>query len=74
MAGGALCSEMEAATLYIVSSTLGTRAGGIMMIAGHPDQRPMTPEETARMDLDLLLRTAIEGLKALIEADRAAGR
>jgi uridine phosphorylase len=71
MAGGAICSEMEAATLYIVAASLGVRAGGIMMIAGHPDQRPMTADESNRMDLDLLLRTAIEGLKVLIEADRA---
>jgi uridine phosphorylase len=74
MAGGAICSEMEAAPLYIVAATLGVRAGGIMMIAGHPDQRQMTPAEAARMDMDLLLRTSIEGLKVLIEADRAAGR
>lgn len=72
MAGGALCSEMEAATLYIVASTLRKRAGGIMMIAGHPDQRPMTAEESARCDLDVLLQSAIEGLKVLIEADRRA--
>lgn len=71
MAGGAICSEMEAATLYIVAASLGVRAGGIMMIAGHPDQRPMTPDESARMDMDLLLRTAVEGLKVLIEADRS---
>lgn len=72
MAGGAICSEMEAATQYIVASTLGVRAGGVMLIAGHPDQRPMTEQETARMDLDLCIRTAVEGLKVLIEADRAA--
>ncbi|HZQ05670.1 MAG TPA: uridine phosphorylase [Anaerolineae bacterium] len=71
MAGGAICSEMEASTLFIVSSVLRKRAGGIMMIAGHPDQRPMTDEELARCDLDLLLRAAIEGLKVLIEQDRA---
>ncbi|HXG39636.1 MAG TPA: uridine phosphorylase [Candidatus Limnocylindrales bacterium] len=70
MAGGAICSEMEAAALYIVAATLRKRAGGIMLIAGHPDQRPMTPEELARLDLDLLIRTAIEGMKVLIEADR----
>lgn len=74
MAGGAICSEMEAATLYIVAASLGVRAGGIMNIAGHPDQRPMTPEESAKVDMDLLLRTAIEGLKALIESDRERGR
>jgi uridine phosphorylase len=72
IAGGALCSEMEAATLYIVASTLRIRAGGIMMVGGHPDQRPMTAEEVARCDLDLVIRTAIEGLKVLIERDREA--
>ncbi len=72
MAGGAICSEMEAATQYIVASTLGVRAGGVMLIAGHPDQRPMTEEENARMDLELCIRTAVEGLKVLIEADRTA--
>lgn len=71
MAGGAICSEMEAATLYIVAASLSVRAGGVMMIAGHSDQRPMTPEESSRLDLDLLLRTGIEGLQALIETDRA---
>lgn len=74
MAGGAICSEMEAATQYIVAATLGVRAGGIMMIAGHPDQREMTDEEQAGLDLDLAIRTAVEGLKALIEADQSAGR
>jgi uridine phosphorylase len=72
MAGGALCSEMEAATLYIVASTLRVRAGGIMMVAGHPDQRRMTPEEAARCDIERVIRTAIEGLKVLIERDRTA--
>lgn len=72
MAGGALCSEMEAATLYIVAATLGVRAGGVMLVYGHPDQRAMTAEEAARCDLDLLLRAAIQGLSRLIERDRAA--
>lgn len=74
MAGGAICSEMEAATQFIVASTLGVRAGGIMMIAGHPDQRPMTDEERDLLDLEFAIRTAVEGLKALIEADQSAGR
>lgn len=73
MAGGAICSEMEAATLYVVASTLGVRAGGIMMIAGHPDQRPMTAEERARCTLDPLIDVAVAGLVELIEADKAAG-
>ena len=72
MAGGAICSEMEAAALYIVAATLRVRAGGIMMVAGHPDQRPMTPEEDARCGLDPLLRAAIEGVKVLIDTDQTS--
>jgi len=34
VAGGAVCSEMEAATIFVVSSYLRVRAGGIMLLAG----------------------------------------
>ncbi len=70
MAGGAICSEMEAAALYIVAATLRVRAGGIMMILGHHDQSPMTEEELARGSLDSLLPAAVAGLRELIARDR----
>jgi uridine phosphorylase len=70
MAGGAICSEMEAAALYIVAATLRVRAGGIMMIMGHSDQSPMTEEELARGDLGNLLPAAIAGMRELIARDR----
>jgi uridine phosphorylase len=69
MAGGALCSEMEAATLFIVASTRGVRAGGVMLVYGHPDQSPMTEAEGRRCSIDLLNRAAIRGLTLLIERD-----
>lgn len=72
MAGGAICSEMEAAALYIVASTLRVRAGGIMMIAGHWDQAPMTPEEERATGLEPLLASAIAGMRELIARDREA--
>jgi uridine phosphorylase len=70
MAGGAICSEMEASALYIVAATLRVRAGGIMMIAGNPEQRPMTPEEEAATAIENLLPSAIAGLRELIAMDR----
>ncbi len=70
MAGGAICSEMEASALFIVASTLGVRAGGIMMILGHHDMAPMTDEELAAGSLDNLLPAAITGLRNLIAHDR----
>lgn len=70
VAGGAICSEMEAAALYIVAATLGVRAGGVMMILGHYDMAPMTPQEEAEGTLDNLLPASIAGLRALIAHDR----
>lgn len=72
MAGGAICSEMEASALYIVAATLGVRAGGIMMIMGSPDMRPMTDDEVAAGHIDNLLPAAIEGVRELIARDREA--
>jgi uridine phosphorylase len=74
MAGGAICSEMEAAALYIVAASIGVRAGGIMMILGHPDQSPMTEAELAAGHVDNLLPSAIAGIRELIARDRASGR
>jgi len=75
IAGGVLCSEMEAATIFVVSSVLRKRAGGIMLVAGNQEMPPLTAEEYAKLtDLDPLLRTSTEALKILIEKDRAASQ
>ena len=55
--GGALASEMEASTLFVVSRVLGRRAGGIMIFGG------------THADLSSLLETAVAGVKLLIEQD-----
>lgn len=72
MAGGAICSEMEAAALFIVASTLRVRAGGIMMILGHPDQSPMTEAEWKAGAIENVLPAAIAGMREIIKRDRAA--
>lgn len=73
MAGGAICSEMEAAALYIVAATLGARAGGIMLILGNPEQRPMTEAEIADSPIDRVIDVSVAGLRRLIAMDSAAG-
>jgi len=65
--GGAICSEMEAAAIFILSSIYRKRAGGIMLIGWV--QEGDHPEEHVS-DLDPLIRTAIAGVKMLIEKDR----
>ena len=57
--GGALCSEMEASTIFVVARILKCRAGGIM-IAGGTDK-----------DLTNLLETAVAGIEILIKLDQS---
>ena len=57
VAGGSLCSEMEAATLFIVSSFLGARAGALLQ-AG-----------STHHSVEPLCRTAVDAITQLIEAD-----
>jgi uridine phosphorylase len=59
--GGVLCSEMEAATLFVVASVLGKRAGGLMLAL---NQAPSS--------LDPLCSAAVDGIRRIIQMDRAA--
>jgi len=58
--GGAQCSEMESSCIFIVSSMLKARSGGIML-AQNIDKN---------IKLDNLIKTAIDGIKNLIVLDR----
>lgn len=72
--GGAICSEMEAAIIFILASIHRKRAGGVMLMAadiGNPDATPEDLDMT-RFDVTRAIQTAIEGLKVLIEQDRAS--
>jgi uridine phosphorylase len=73
VAGGALCSEMEAAAIFTVASIQRVRAGGVMVMAGNLE---MPKEEleagVANLTLDGLISTAVEALRVLIQRDRAA--
>ena len=73
-AGGAICSEMEAATLYIVASTLRVRAGGLMLMFGNLGGRRMTPEERAAGDIERAIEATIAGLRILIAEDARNAR
>jgi len=65
--GGTICSEMEAATIFIISSILRKRAGGIMMIGMREEDEE---KRKAFFDLSGLIETAVEAVKILIEQDR----
>lgn len=66
VAGGAICSEMEASTIFIIAALHRLRAGGVMVMG-----TPVTPdydvsEEAMHFDPERAISVAIEGLKILI--------
>jgi len=69
--GGTICSEMEAAAIFVLSSIYRKRAGGIMLIGWN--QEGDHPEEHVS-DLTPLIQTAIQGMKNLIERDKELGK
>lgn len=71
VAGGAICSEMEAATIFILSAIYRKRAGGVMIMASVNEDEAISPEEhKALFDVDRAIQVGIEGCKLLIEKDR----
>ncbi|MBA4420915.1 MAG: uridine phosphorylase [Anaerolinea sp.] len=74
VAGGAICSEMEAAAIFILSSIYRKRAGGAMMIINDADLAEKAEEDAskhmAEFDADCVIRVAVEAVKILIKKDR----
>ncbi|CAB5239458.1 unannotated protein [freshwater metagenome] len=57
--GGAICSEMEASAIFVISSMLKVRSGGIMLMHGEGELGSIEP----------LIETAIAGVRELITFD-----
>lgn len=66
-AGGAICSEMEAAAIFILSSIYRKRAGGVMMVIGSDIETLLKQQH----DKEIMIKAAVEAIKILIEQDRA---
>jgi uridine phosphorylase len=64
---GVLCSEMEAAAIFVVARVLRARAGGIMLVAGNQELEGARREDAK---LETLFDATIEGLRQLIRSDR----
>ena len=69
-AGGAICSEMESSTIFVLSSIYRRRAGGIMLIMGNQEADDPAVRKNYTEDLHDLLETATEALKILIRKDK----
>jgi uridine phosphorylase len=70
--GGAICSEMEAAAIFILGSIYRKRTGGVMLIAANQERHEAV--RTVVTDLHGVIATAVEALKILIIQDRAQGK
>jgi len=66
--GGAICSEMEASAIFVLSSIYRKRAGGIMLIMAN--QESSDPNVGVVDTLEPLIETAIEAVKVLIAQER----
>jgi uridine phosphorylase len=63
--GGAICAEMESATLLTLGAVYGLRTGSITLIAINQDN----PELGVKTDVEPLITTAISAIKKLIRND-----
>jgi uridine phosphorylase len=64
---GVLCSEMEAAAIYVVARVLRARAGAILLVAGNQE---LAGAQRGEARLETLVDATIEGLRRLIRADQ----
>jgi uridine phosphorylase len=67
--GGAICSEMEVSTIFILGSIYRKRTGGVMLISGNQESS-QPPHQSLEAALDSLIQTAVNALKILIAQDR----
>jgi uridine phosphorylase len=67
---GALTSEMESATLFIVGSTRRVRVGSVLLVVANQTRRALGLEDIQVHDTDAAIKVAINALKKLIAEDQ----
>ncbi len=68
---GALCSEMESSTLFIVGNYLRLRTGAIMLVVANQERAKKGLSNPQVHDMDKVYQTTIEAFKQLITMDKA---
>lgn len=68
---GALTSEMESATLFIVGAVRRVRVGSVLAVLGNQTRRAMGLEDIQVHDSSRAVSVAVEALKLLIAQDKA---
>ena len=67
---GALASEMESATLFIVGAVRRVRVGTILLVLGNQTRRAMGLEDIQVHDTTACVQTAVQALRLLIASDK----
>jgi len=70
--GGAICSEMEASTIFVVAAIHRKRAGACNTMMAKDAHLPKNGHEMALFKGDRAIRIAVEAIKRLIQQDRAS--
>lgn len=68
---GVLASEMESAALFVAANTLGVRCGSVFHTIWNQERNAVGLDQIRDEDTDSAIRVGIEGLKLLIQRDRA---
>ncbi|MCL2015263.1 MAG: uridine phosphorylase [Defluviitaleaceae bacterium] len=68
---GALASEMESATLFIVGNYLRVRTGSVLLVCGNQERETKGLSNPVSHDTEIPTKVAIQALKNLIAADKA---
>ena len=71
---GVKASEMESAALFVVAAALGVRCGSCFHVVWNQEREAAGLDQKMSEDTSSAVRVGVEGLKLLIERDRAAGR
>ena len=65
--GGALCSEMETASLFITSSILGLKAGAVLLVIWNQEKEKMGLPQERNFDNEKQIKVAIKGIEKIIK-------
>ena len=66
---GALASEMESATLYVVAAVRRVRIGTVLLVLGNQTRRAMGLEDIQVHDTSACIDVAVGALRRLIAAE-----
>ena len=68
---GCLASEMESAAVFVISSVLHARAGGVFSVAWNQERARLGLSNPEVHDSDPAIRVSVEAVRSLILADQA---